>query len=260
MGDKNVEVLLHQGIARVIMNRAETGNAMTTEMFRDLREAIEHYGADPAVRVLVIAAKGKHFSVGGSITEFSEMIETDGELHDEILRGAEALSLSIRTCPKPVIAEIRGAAAGAACGLALAADFRIMSKGAKLVTAFAQLAVPGDSFTMYSLCKMLGVSRATQCMMANRVITAEEALQSGIATELAEEDELSAAVSAFAGKLRDGAPLVYAKQKAYIQRFLMKEMEAISDAELEDMKSCSRSENFKEALAAFREKRKAVFN
>lgn len=259
MSETSVLLSVSHRIATVTINQPEIGNALTVSAFQKAKDAIDQCADAPDVRVVVITGAGKNFSAGGYIPEFCKMLETHGALSDELLNGAEALSMSVRKCPKPVIAKINGSAAGAGCGLALAADFRIMTPKSKLVTAFANLAVPGDSFTQYYLSKLVGVSRAAKYIMAGVPITAAEALTTGIAHAVVEETEFDAATMQLAEQLAAGPGEVYAFQKEYFMKTVFSDMQMVAGLELHGMKQCSQSRNFSEALQAFLEKRKPAY-
>ena len=114
------ETLLYEvndHIARITLNRPEFGNAFSKESYREVRQAFEQAGEDAAVRAVVLTGTGKHFSAGGDIKRFQMLIETGVYIEQENVVAAGEMSRAVRACPKPVVAMINGAAAGAGCGL-----------------------------------------------------------------------------------------------------------------------------------------------
>ena len=121
---QHIKQSIQDGIAQIVMDRPASNNALDAQMFRDLIAAVEHCDADEAVKVIILTGAGKNFSAGGDIKEMATFEFISYEL--SMLTGQA--SLALRKCRKPVIAMVNGTAAGAGCGLALGADFRIMTE------------------------------------------------------------------------------------------------------------------------------------
>lgn len=257
---KHLLIAIEDNIATITINRPDISNALSLEAFFELRRAVEYLSADPNVKVIVLTGAGKNFSAGGHISEFKEMIDSGVFLTDELITAAGKMTSAVRRSPKPVIAMVNGSAAGAGCGLALAADFRIMTEKSKLVTAFINVAVPGDSGTLYYLSKMIGVSRATSYFMTGAPIEGKEAYSLGIAYVLAEPDKLEEETYSLVRRLRETPSEALSKQKALINEFLYSDLDRLTIRESEYMQHCSRHPDFTEAVSAFLEKRKPVFN
>lgn len=256
---QNVCVEIKDQIALVTIDRAASYNTFNTAVFQDVAAAVTQCGQDPSVSVVVITGAGKAFSAGGDIAEFNQCIQAGTYMGDDLIGAAGAMASAVRNCPVPVIAMVNGSAAGAGCGLALACDFRVMSTKAKLVTAFTDIAVSGDTCTLYFLGKMLGTSRMMRYAISGDPISAEEALSLGLAYAVATPEELVDTTMALAAKLAKKPRGAVAQQKKYVNRFLYPDMEDVITFERHSMTACSRLNDFTEAVQAFLEKRPPNF-
>lgn len=256
---QNVRVEIKDNIAFVTIDRAESYNTFNTAVFQDVAAAVTECGQNSAVSVVVLTGAGKAFSAGGDIAEFHRCIQAGTYMGDDLIGSAGAMAAAVRKCPVPVIAMVNGSAAGAGCGLALACDFRVMSSKAKLVTAFTDIAVSGDTCTLYFLGRMLGTSRMMGYAVCGDPISADEALSLGLAYAVASPDELLDTTMALARKLAKKPRGAVAQQKKYINRFLYPEMENVIAFERHSMTACSRLSDFTEAVEAFLEKRPPNF-
>ncbi|MDO4554852.1 MAG: enoyl-CoA hydratase/isomerase family protein, partial [Lachnospiraceae bacterium] len=212
-----------------------------------------------AVKVIVLTGAGKHFSAGGDIREFKELIESETYIEEKSIQLAGDTAEAVRRCPKPVIAMINGAAAGAGCSLALACDFRVMEPNSRLSMAFIQMGLPGDTGGIYYLQKLLGTARTTEFIMLGRAIKGEEAYQIGLASRLALEGRLYETTMELAEELAKKPMLAIKRQKEMLLHFFYKDIKEFTEMEGKYMVECSKSEDFAEAVNAFLEKRKPVF-
>lgn len=256
---RNLCIEINDNIALITIDRAESYNTFNTEVFQEVAAAVTQCGQDKAVSVVVITGAGKAFSAGGDIAEFNQCIQNGTYMSDDLIGSAGAMAAAVRNCPVPVIAMVNGSAAGAGCGLALACDFRVMSSKAKLVTAFTDLAVSGDTCTLYFLGKMLGTSRMMRYAVSGDPISADEALSLGVAYAVAPPESLFDTTMALARTLAKKPRGAVAQQKKYINRFLYPEMENVITFERHSMTACSRLSDFTEAVQAFLEKRPPSF-
>ncbi|SMC72754.1 enoyl-CoA hydratase/isomerase family protein [Papillibacter cinnamivorans] len=246
-------------IATITINLPEQSNAIASTMVNPLREAVEQCGKDPAVNVIIITGAGKNFSAGGSIAEFKGKAESGEGLEAPLVAQYGRMSAAIRKCPKPVIAMVNGAAAGAGCSLALACDFRIATEKSRFIMAFISMALPGDTGGFYYLERLVGLARATEIMMTGAPVDGKTALAIGLANRLAEEGQLEEVTYKFAARLAALPGLAIARQKAIINEFFFDEQEKYTAREGQYMEECSKTNDFKEAVSAFFAKRPPVF-
>ena len=248
------------GITTLTLNRPERLNALSGEMTSGLKEALERLATDRDCGVIVIAGAGRGWCAGGDVkTMESRGRDQTIEERAEGLRRSHQLPLLIRTIPKVVIASINGPAAGAGFSLALACDLRIAGKSARFGTAFARIGYSGDYGGTWSLTRLVGTAKARELYFTADLIDAEEAGRLGIVNKVVPDDELQAETTAFARRIADG-PLV---ALGYMKRNLLaaetEPFATVLDLEAQHQARCGMTEDHKEAVAAFNEKRRPVF-
>jgi len=254
--DKHINLHIEDGIATITIDRPASNNALNAPMFRDLIRAVEHCDADDAVQVLVVTGAGKNFSAGGDI---KEMASFDFISYDLSILTGQA-SLSLRKCSKPVIAMVNGAAAGAGCGIALGADFRIMTEESCLLTAFSSVGLPGDTGCIYHLKQIVGLAKTIELMALSPRIYGKEAFRLGLTTRLAPDGKLEEETQAFAEKLLRRPLSALALQKQLYYEVFYHDYMAYSRLEAENLAKAGASTDHREAVTAFIEGRKPVFN
>ena len=169
-------------------------------------------------------------------------------------------SLALRKCRKPVIAMVNGTAAGAGCGLALGADFRIMTEESCLLTAFSNVALPGDTGCIYHLHQIVGLAKTIELMALSTPVYGEEALRLGLATRIAPEGKLEEETRAFAVKLLHRPLGAVAMQKQLYYEVFYRDYMAYSRIEAENLGKAGASADHREAVTAFLERREPSFN
>ncbi|UGS33880.1 enoyl-CoA hydratase family protein [Capillimicrobium parvum] len=210
------------GVATVTLDRPDKLNALTFESYADLRDLVAELPQRGDVKVLVLAGEGRGFCSGGDVEEIiGELQKMKAAELLEFTRMTGSVVEALRTVPIPVIASINGVAAGAGSVLALASDFRLLSRSASFRFLFTHVGLSGaDMGSAYLLPRIVGAGRATQMLMLGDKVTAEEALAAGLASSVVEPDELPEATRALARRLADGPALAYGTTKALIQREL----------------------------------------
>lgn len=248
-------------IATITFNRPDYGNAFSSASFHEIPAALEKAGTDPQVRAIVITGQGRIFCAGGDINQFKDQIQSaDGPgLPKSLFEEAGGLALAIRACPKPVIASVNGAAAGAGLGVALASDFRIMEESSSLVTSFVFMGFPGDTGVGYFLQQMLGTAKATELLMLSPKVKGVAAKELGLATEVVADGQLQEATYAFAKKIANLPTLALGQQKAMLNSVFYADLEKYIQLEIENMHQASKTTDHQEAVMAFLEKRPAEF-
>ena len=253
---EHIKLSVEGGIATITIDRQSSNNALNAQMFRDLIGTVEHCDADDAVKVVIVTGAGKNFSAGGDIKEMATFEFISYEL--SMLTGQAALSL--RKCSKPVIAMINGAAAGGGCGIALGADFRIMTEESYLLTAFSNVALPGDTGCIYNLHQIVGLAKTIELMAFSKPVYGEEAVRLGLATRLAPEGKLLEETTAFAAKLLRRPLGAIAMQKQLYYEVFYRDYMTYNRIEAENLAKAGTSADHREAVTAFLEGRKPQFN
>lgn len=246
-------------VAVLTFARPESGNAFAKDSYEEVKHAIGSCAENNDVGAVVITGQGVHFSAGGDIKRFKGLIERGEFIGTDSIMRAASMAAAVRACPKPVIAMINGAAAGAGCSLALACDFRVVTPKSKMVMAFIKLGLSGDTGAMYYLHRILGTAKTLELMMLGDVVPGEEAVRLGLATKCVEQEALETETMAFAARLAHGPTFAYARQKELMRRYFYHDMPEYSKDEADYMSACSHTADFAEAVDAFLEKRPAAF-
>ncbi|KIZ38181.1 MULTISPECIES: enoyl-CoA hydratase [Rhodopseudomonas] len=251
---------LDQGLLTITMNRPDRRNALNPDMVRGLVEAARRAAEDHEVRAVLLKGAGGTFCVGGDVKSMAEgraSLSFEAKLAN-LRRGME-VSRILHQMPKPVVAQIDGAAAGAGLSMALACDLRVASESAKITTAFAKVGLSGDYGGTYFLTKMLGSAKARELYLTSPVLSAREALALGMVTKVVADAEIGAAAHQLALSLAQGPSVTLGYIKRNINNAEELSLEACFDAEAMHHSRCGDTADHKEAAAAFVEKRAPVF-
>jgi 2-(1,2-epoxy-1,2-dihydrophenyl)acetyl-CoA isomerase len=251
---------LEDGLLTITMNRPERRNALNPEMTKGLVEAATRAVEDTEVRAVLLKGAGGTFCVGGDVKSMAEgKAPLAFEAKVSTLRERMEVSRILHLMPKPVVAQVDGAAAGAGLSMALACDLRVASESAKITTAFAKVGLSGDYGGTYFLTQLLGSAKARELYLTSPVLTAREALALGMVTKVVADDEIDAAARDLATSLAQGPTVTLGYIKRNINNAETASLEACFDAEAVHHSRCSETADHKEAAKAFVEKRKPVF-
>jgi 2-(1,2-epoxy-1,2-dihydrophenyl)acetyl-CoA isomerase len=251
---------LDRGLLTIIMNRPDRRNALNPEMTTGLIAAARRATEDHEVRAVLLKGAGGTFCVGGDVKSMAEgRAPLPYEAKMANLRGRMEVSRILHEMPKPVVAQIDGAAAGAGLSIALACDLRVASESAKITTAFAKVGLSGDFGGTYFLTHLLGSAKARELYLTSPVLTAKEALALGIVTRVVPDAEIEAAAHELAMSLAEGPTVTLGYIKRNINNAEHLSLEACLDAEAMNHSRCSDTADHKEAAKAFVEKRKPAF-
>jgi enoyl-CoA hydratase/carnithine racemase len=248
-------------VATLTLNRPERLNALGDTLREDLHDAITKAAADPNVGVLIITGAGRGFCSGGDVKSMSER-ERTGEAPSPIDRFAplrDRTILAMRDCPKPIIAAVNGAAAGAGMNLAFACDMRIASSAAKFSQAFVKRGLAPDWGGTWFLPRVVGTAKAFELIFTGDSIDANEALRLGIVNAVVAPEELMAETRKLARKIADGPPVAIALAKRAIYHNEDVDLRAGLEFETFAQGLCRETEDSKEGVRAFIEKRAPVF-
>lgn len=244
-------------VAAVTLNRPQALNALNSLMMRELIETFGDIAKDDDARAVVITGAGKAFCAGADV---KEMGAPEGPMDTyEMMRRVHKLILGIRSLEKPVIAAVNGYAVGLGCGIALACDIRIASENAIFGERFVRVGLmPGDGDT-YLLPLLVGLGRASEFLFTGDDIDAKKAEQMGLVNRVVPPDQLKAVVWELASRLSKGASKAIAATKATMNRFILPALRADLEYSIYAQSRLFETEDHREALRAFREKRKPEF-
>ena len=250
-----VEVSRDGAVQSITLNRPDKLNAFTRGVHAELGAALEE-ARDPAVRAVVITGAGRGFSAGQDLTAFGEAGDVAA-----MLRATYHVNVrAIRSLEKPVIAAVNGVCAGAGLSLACACDIRLASDAAFFVPGFVGIGLIPDSGGSYFLQRLLGTSRAFEWMTSNRRLTAAEAHAWGLVSEVVEAESFPARVAERAAELAAGATRAIALTKRLYDEAATSTLAEQLEREAETQAEAAQTEDFREGVAAFGEKREARFS
>ncbi|HEX6990040.1 MAG TPA: enoyl-CoA hydratase-related protein [Bacillota bacterium] len=245
--------------AVITIDRPEARNALTDRMWEDLQRQVEAAAAEPDVRVIILRGAGdRAFAAGADIKEFQTTRATPAEAQQSFRRVLAAID-AIEAAPKPVIAMIHGHALGAGCELACGCDFRIAADTARLGIPSGRLGITIGHRHILRLVRLIGPSRARELLMTARVVDAGEALAMGLVDYVVPPAELESFAVDFAARIARCAPLPVAWAKAAILRCLDDPSLAGLGDDAEAATRCYGTEDFREGVRAFLERREPVF-
>ncbi len=256
---------LDEGILTITLNRPEARNAMTGAMNEALARTLEKAELDPNVKCVVLTGAGKGFCAGGDVKGMAA--SGDGTVGDNTIDGAihrqrvtqRATAGKLFKMPKPTIAALPGAAAGAGLSLALACDMRIMASNAIMTTAFARVGFSGDYGGTYFMTQLIGSAKARELYYLSERVSAEEALTLGLTNWVCEPETLAEKTREIASRLANGPTVAYRYMKENLNRAMSGEVDDCLDLEATHHVHCGQTEDHRNAARAFVEKREPVF-
>ncbi len=251
---------LEAGLLTITMNRPDRRNALNPDMTRGLVEAARRAAEDQEVRAVLLKGAGGTFCVGGDVKAMAEgraPLPFEAKLAN-LRRGME-VSRILHQMPKPVVAQLDGAAAGAGLSIALACDLRIASETCKITTAFAKVGFSGDYGGTYFLTHLLGSAKARELYLLSPVLGAREALALGMVTRVVADADIDTAAHELATSLARGPSVALGYIKRNINNAEHLSLEACFDGEAIHHTRAGETADHKEAAKAFVEKRKPTF-
>lgn len=252
---------LEGGVLTLTLNRPDRLNALNRELLEALDQSIARAAADSAVGVVVLAGSGRGFCAGGDVKGMAERQAQPMNFDERVkdLRRRMDVARRLHEMPKPTIAMLRGAVAGAGLALALACDLRIASDTLKLTTAFAKVALSGDFGGSWFLTRLIGPAKARELYFTSPVLGGAEALALGLVSRVVADSELESATRSLARSLAEGPRVTLGYMKQNMNLAQDAGLSALMDAEALRHTRCAETEDHREAVAAFVEKRAAVF-
>ena len=253
---------LKDGVAVLTLNRPDRLNAMSPSMLDALLEALPRLAADPEVGVVVLTGAGRAFCAGGDVKAMAEGREFGGTTLEEkaqALRSRMEVSRWLHEMPKPTIAMVRGAAAGAGMSLALACDLRVAGDTARFATAFARVGYAGDFGGSWFLTQLVGTGKARELYFTTDIVDAREARELGMVNRVVPDARLEEETLALAARLARGPRIAYRYMKRNFNAAESGTLKDLLDLEAWHHTRCGLTEDHREAAKAFVEKRDPVF-
>lgn len=264
-GTKELKCEVRERVAIITFNRPDAKNSLSDDMTPALRRMVLETGEDESIGALLITGEGDAFCSGGNIKDMSSGTKT-GEAPvkpltmEERIEGLKekqrTLTGRIAACPKPVIAALPGAAAGAGMSIAFACDIRIAAESAFLTTAYANIGLSGDYGMTWALTRLVGTGRARDLMFSARRIPSDEALTLGLFNRVVANEDLQDEAFAYASKLANGPTTAFVAMKDNLVFAADHSLLESLDREAENMVRTAGSEDHRRAIKAFMEARK----
>lgn len=253
------------GIVQITLNRPERLNAMTTELVSGLHAALDEVAVDPGARVVVLTGAGRGFCAGLDLGGYGAAPHTEHlgrtQAGFAVQRHIAALIPHLRSLPQPVIAAVNGPAAGGGFALVLGSDVRLAARSSKFNAAFVRIGLSAcDIGTSWLLPRLVGVARAQELMLTGRIFDAEEAMRIGLVVDLHDDETLLDAAYAKAEEIMANSPFGIALTKEGMWTALeIPGLQAAIDLENRQQIMASATQDHREAMTAFLERRPASF-
>ena len=258
MAYDTIELSISDGIARLTLNRPDAANGIDLALANDLRDATFAINRDPSVRVVLLTGNGPRFCGGGDVKGFGSVTDLPTHLR-EILAGFHTAVAQLVRGDALVVAAVQGSAAGAGIGLVGLSDYVVSAESTKYVMAYTGIGLTPDGASSWFQPRTIGLKRALELTVTNRVLSAQEALDWGLVTEVVPDDELTARAEAVAAHFAGGPTKAYAAAKRLLHTSLEHSFETHLHEEGEAIANASATADGQEGIAAFIEKRKPTF-
>lgn len=253
---ESIAVSNENGIARITLNRPDRLNSFTRAMHAELRDALANLGE---VRVVVLTGAGRGFCAGQDLNDRAVAPGEAVDLGETVEESWNPLIRTLAALPQPVIARVNGVAAGAGANIALACDLVIAGKSAKFIQSFSALGLIPDSGGSWHLQRLVGQARALGLALTGEPLAAEEAAEWGLIWKAVEDEQLDTEVEAIATKLAALPPLGLAAIKQIVRTSWSRTLDEELDLQRDEMRRLGFTEDYREGVAAFLEKRPANF-
>ncbi|UCF94364.1 MAG: enoyl-CoA hydratase [Desulfobacterales bacterium] len=248
-------------IATITLNRPESMNAYNIVMLNELTAALEEAAVDDEIRAVVLTGEGRAFSAGADVKGAEALVglQKIREEKQDILKLVVRVVLTIRQMPKPVVAALNGVAAGGSANFALACDMIIASEKAKLAENFINIGLVPDGGGTFFLPERIGYQRAAEIFFTGKILSAQEAFDLGLYNRIVPPEEVLTVAREMARELAQRPPLAIAAGKTILNRELIPRLRAYLEDEAYFQRQMVATQDAKEGITAFLEKRKPQF-
>jgi enoyl-CoA hydratase/carnithine racemase len=249
------------GVATITLNRPDRLNALTFEVYAELRDTFRALDTEPGVRAIVITGAGRAFCTGGDVEDIiGALFSRDAAGLLEFTRLTGDLILAIRQCRRPVVAALNGTVAGAGAVIAAASDIRIAAEGAKIAFLFSRVGLAGaDMGATWLLPRIVGLAHASEILMLGDFLSAARASEIGLYNRVVPGDRLIAEATEVAARLARGPTEALGVTKQALNREAAMDLASAIEHEARVQAECMRHPNFREAYEAFRARREPRF-
>lgn len=245
------------GICQITLNRPDVFNSFNEEMSAEFIDAIKKATKDETIRVVVVTGSGKAFCSGQDLKDIQG--KDTRSLADSVVRRYNPMIMGLRDMPKPIICKLNGVAAGAGASLALACDMIVAAENASLIEVFANVGLVPDSGSSFFLPRLVGYNKAFELISLANKVSAIEAQTLGIINKVVAAEELDNAVNELAMRFATGPTKTYGMIKKMLNKAYTANLQEMLQYEAYSQEIAGRSDDYKEGVKAFIEKRKPAF-
>ncbi len=242
-------------VATITLDRPDAYNALNLQLARELHAAAREADEDAAIRCVVLTGAGKAFCGGGDVKDFAKAGPRAGLYIKELTTDLHGAISRLCRAPKPVVVAVNGIAAGGGLGLALCGDVVVAAESARFTMAYANIAASPDASSTWLLPRLVGVRRALELYLTNRVLSASEALAEGLISRVHPDPDLPGAAAALARELAAGPTVAFGRAKRLFYASSEQSLETQMELEARAIAACAHTEDFAGAVAAFAAKR-----
>ncbi len=246
-------------VATITLNRPNEANALSLAMAKELAEVSIRCDEDPAIRAAVLTGAGRFFSAGGDVSSFGAAGDGAAALIKEMTMYFHATISRLNRMDAPVVCAVNGMAAGAGFSFAVSCDLVIAAESAVFLSAYTAAALSPDGSSTYFLPRQIGMKRTAELMLTNRRLSAQEALDWGIVNRVVPDEEVLGAAQGLARDLAAGPTLAYGAVKHLLHESLTSSLETQMETEARLIADMTRTDDGKEGITAFLNKRKPQF-
>jgi 2-(1,2-epoxy-1,2-dihydrophenyl)acetyl-CoA isomerase len=250
---------VRDNVAHITLNRPEAANSINEEMGKDLMHAALRCDEDPEIRAVLISGAGKIFSGGGDLKAFSARGNQLPYHIKEVTTYLHAAMSRLTRMDAPVVAAVHGAVAGAGMSIAIACDIVVAAETTRFMVAYTRAGLVPDGSSTYFLPRIIGLKRALELTLTNRMFSAQEALQWGLVTRVVPDNELLAQASAIAVQLAAGPTRAYGISKRLLHSGWTETLETQMENESQAIANSARTADAREGITSFLEKRPPKF-
>jgi len=254
---KFIKFEINNGIATLTLNRPEVYNALNDEITFEMQDALKQCAKNDGIRVLVITGEGKAFCSGQDLKASAEV--ENRSFRESILRRYNPIIKGIRELPKPVVCRLNGVAAGAGCSMALACDIIVASEEAKLIEVFINIGLVLDSGSSYFLPRRIGYAKAFEMSTMSSRISGKEALEMGLVNAAVPQEQLDQKVNEYVDYFSKAPTKAIGLIKKQLNKSYTSTLDEMLEYEAYTQEIAGRSEDYREGVNAFLEKRKPQF-
>jgi 2-(1,2-epoxy-1,2-dihydrophenyl)acetyl-CoA isomerase len=250
---------VEDGVATLTLNRPEALNALSDEIRAGLWDAFSRLGADDAIGCIVLTGAGRGFCAGGDVKTMGSRSARGFEERAAGVAQSGRIAMLMHTTPKPIIGMINGVAVGAGLSMAAACDLRVAGRSARFGTGFIRIGLSGDWGGTWTLTRLVGTAKARELFFTGDMIDADEALRIGLVNKVADDTDLLETTMTLARRIAAMPHVALGYTKKNLAVAETADLATSLDVEAFNQARCSQMEDHREAVQAFREKRRPVF-